>query len=248
MTLLTILTAIGTGRYVVTFANYTPSPRYDTIPWTQVKVEEAPAKIGPWTELVTGALSPIDADPKNPAPRDVTVNGATLAAGWYRLTFLDAAGNMQPTRPVYSGASISPGLDDIARAMRSRLADAGGQAITAFSATTRPTRDDVEGFIRSGVRAVRLRVGAVQDTLAEDAREVVELYATARAELATWPEQTANTASPYSALMDEFKAALLDLEKSSQEVGEGREPGAAGDVGMPVSSFPLPSVDYTAGW
>lgn len=241
----------GTGQYVVSLSDNTPSPRYGSGvgTWTQIKAEEASLRDGTYTQVGTVAtLTPVDVDPTAPQAWDVTIRGVTLAAGWYRLTFLDANGNQQPLRPVYSGAGIAPAVEDIARAMRSRLADGGGQPVTTFSTTTRPTRDDVEGFIRSGVRAVRLKVGAVQDALAEDAREVVELYTTARAELAIWPEQTANNTSPYAALMAEFKAALADLEKSSQEIGEGREAGAAGDVGMPVSSFPLPAVDYTQGW
>lgn len=234
--------------HVVPFVHYTPPDRDDGQAWRTVRIEESAAVAGPWTVIDTITLSPLDTDPAAPAPRSFSTEAATLAAGWYRVTFLDAAAREAPFRPVYSGASIAPALADIARAMRSRLADAGGQPVAMFSATTRPTREDVEGFIRSGVRAVRLKVGAVQDEIADDAREVVELYAAARAELASWPEQTGNTASPYSALMDEYKAALADLEKSSQEIGEGREPGAAGDVGMPVSSFPLPSIDYTQGW
>lgn len=241
----------GTGQYAPSFTDNTPSPRYGAGvgAWTLLKAEESAARDGIYTQVgATATLSPADSDPTAPQAWDVTIRGATLAAGWYKLTFLDAAGNQQPLRPVYSGAGIAPSVEDIARRVRSRLADAGGQPLTTFSAATRPTRDDVEGFIRSGVRAVRLKVGAVQDELAEDAREVVELYAAAQVELQSWPEQTANSASPYSVLMSEYADTLKDLEKSSQEIGEGREAGAAGDVGMPRASFPCPDLDYTAGW
>jgi hypothetical protein len=224
LSLLLLLTATSTdpttAHYVVSFTGYIPSARYDQIPWTRVLVEEAPAKTGPWTSLVTGDLIPVDVDPRDPETRDITVRGATLAAGWYRLTFLDDIGNRQPTDPVYNGTGITPAAVDIARRMRTAVVDEGGRPV-AFSDTTRPSLDDVEGFIRSGVRRVRMKVGSVSDDLSDYAKEVVELYAAAQAELARWPEQAGTVNSPYDALMAEFTTALADLVIADEQTPSG---------------------------
>ena len=95
---------------VVSFIDYQPSPRYDSLPWTEVKIEEGTASIGPWVLIDTIALSPLDADPENPAYRDFTTNEASDDADlWYRLTFYDAAGDFaQPTTPVQNTEEDRP--------------------------------------------------------------------------------------------------------------------------------------------
>jgi hypothetical protein len=86
---------------VVTLEDYRPSPRYDGEPWTDARIEEGPAYIGPWTTLETIALSPVDADPTNPAYRNFTTDLGTADELWYRIVFLDAdASTGLPTIPV----------------------------------------------------------------------------------------------------------------------------------------------------
>lgn len=87
---------------VITFEDYLPSPRYDSLPWTQVKIYEGTASVGPWTLIDTIAISPLDADPASPAYRNFTTSSAADAFDlWYQLTFFDAAGAFaQPTFPV----------------------------------------------------------------------------------------------------------------------------------------------------
>jgi hypothetical protein len=221
VSLLLLLTATGTGgAYVVTFPVVTPTARFDGEPWTDVIVEESATRTGPWTEIASSSLTPRDTDPAVPAEREVTVTGATLAAGWYRLRFLDSDDSQDRAIIIYSGAGITPTLNDLARRMRTVTVDAGGQP-GPFSATTTPTRQDAEGFIRSGLRRVRLKVGAVDAGLAEDAKEVVELYAAAQAELARWPEQPGTPNSPYDALMAEFTTALADLVEADTQLDPG---------------------------
>lgn len=84
---------------VITFESYTPSPRYDSLPWTEVGIEEAVASDGPWVELERQALSPVDADPTNPAARNFTTELASDDPDlWYRVVFYDATGDeSQPT-------------------------------------------------------------------------------------------------------------------------------------------------------
>lgn len=86
---------------VITWEDYTPPPRYDGEPWTEVRVEEAVASDGPWAQIDVIALSPLDADPRYPAARSITTSLATDTPGlWYRLIFADGDGNtILPTFP-----------------------------------------------------------------------------------------------------------------------------------------------------
>jgi hypothetical protein len=100
---------------VVSLEDYRPSPRYDSLPWTDVQIQEAPASTGPWVTLETQALSPVDADPANPAYRNFTTALGTAAEQWYRVVFLDAAvatglptfpiQNVEDDRPVYASVA-----------------------------------------------------------------------------------------------------------------------------------------------
>lgn len=98
---------------VITFEGYTPSPRYDSLPWTEVGIEEAVAADGPWVELERQALDPVDADPKNPASRNFTTELASDEPDlWYRGVFYDATGDeSQPTDPVQNSAASSADRD-----------------------------------------------------------------------------------------------------------------------------------------
>jgi hypothetical protein len=87
---------------VITWENYTPPPRYDGDPWTEVRIEEAVLSTGPWVQIDVFTLTPVDPDPRFPASRDVTTALATDTVDlWYRLIFADAAGNtILPTYPI----------------------------------------------------------------------------------------------------------------------------------------------------
>lgn len=104
--------------YVVSLENFTPGQRYDGTPWTQARIEEALSPSGLWAALQTVALTPLDVDPTQPQPRSVTTSLATLAHGFYRLVFIDAAGGEQATAPVQR---LPPGLtvEDLRSYLRS---------------------------------------------------------------------------------------------------------------------------------
>jgi hypothetical protein len=87
----------------------TPSQRFDEIPFATALVHESPGPEGPWTLIDSQALSPLDADPVAPTIRTVTTVAATLATGWYRLVFRDAAGHVdQPSDPVRASTGDEP--------------------------------------------------------------------------------------------------------------------------------------------
>lgn len=100
---------------VVSLEDFRPSPRYDSLPWTEARIEEGTASVGPWVVLETQALSPVDADPANPAYRSFTTQLGTDEELWYRIVFLDASGdtglptfpvqNIADDRPVYASVS-----------------------------------------------------------------------------------------------------------------------------------------------
>jgi hypothetical protein len=64
---------------------FTPPKRFDVVPdpWVNVLIREAApdSPDGPFTDLETIALSPVDTDPTQPAERQVSTDLATLPAG-----------------------------------------------------------------------------------------------------------------------------------------------------------------------
>lgn len=107
---------------VITFEDYVPAPRYDSIPWTQVEIEEGTSSVGPWTVIDTIALSPVDADPAHPAARAFTTELASdTAALFYRVVFLDATGDdTLPTVAIQNIVEREPyaSVDELAQLLR----------------------------------------------------------------------------------------------------------------------------------
>lgn len=94
---------------VVSLEDFRPAPRYDGEAWANARIEEAPASTGPWVALETQALSPVDADPANPAYRNFTTDLGTAEEQWYRIVFLDASGDVGlPTFPVQNVVDDRP--------------------------------------------------------------------------------------------------------------------------------------------
>lgn len=101
--------------HVVTLEDFRPIPRYDTLPWTDARIEEASAREGPWAEVESFALSPIDADPTAPAARDFTTDLATVVDGWYRIVWLDAIENTSTSEEIRAlgTGSIPPTVSEL---------------------------------------------------------------------------------------------------------------------------------------
>jgi hypothetical protein len=113
---------------VITFENYRPTPRYDSIAWTEVRVYEAAtadAADVDWTLIDTITLTPVDADPSDPAARDITTEDASDTEElWYRLVFVDATGDtLAPTVPVQNVDSPTAyaTVDELARILKIRV-------------------------------------------------------------------------------------------------------------------------------
>lgn len=89
--------------YVVTFDHYRPGKRTDGIPFTSVEIYESDTEDGTYTLIDTQSLVPVDSDPTKPAVRNFTTTEATLADGWYYVSFVDDEDNRQNTDPVRRG-------------------------------------------------------------------------------------------------------------------------------------------------
>lgn len=111
---------------VITFEDFTPAPRFDELPWTGLRIEEAPLVTGDWTQIDTFTFDVPDPDPENPQARDFTTENGTALNLWYRIIFVDGSGDESlPTTPlqnVASGATptVYADVDELARILKIR--------------------------------------------------------------------------------------------------------------------------------
>lgn len=235
-----MLTADGAGPYVHSFDGFTPSARFDATAWTTVRVEESADKTGPWTAYAHGTLTPTDTDPTEPQARSFTAPGATLAAGWNRVVFLDAGNNEQPTRPVYVGALWKPGSRDVARLTRNRTF-AGGGRITDFldetddGGPTDPSREDVLELIDDAASDVMSRVALV---IPPGAASVAQHVATVGTAMLIELGSEDFDQDRYDRLKALYDARLAQLLDAAQDEATGGEVGDADDRVTAVGSFP----------
>ena len=117
---------------VITFLDYTPSPRYDGNAWTEVDIEEGTTADGPWSLLETIALSPVDADPTDPTTRSFTTELASDTMElWYRLLFRDLTGDTeQATQAVQNveAPTTYASVNELARILKIRVPTAEQRA------------------------------------------------------------------------------------------------------------------------
>lgn len=93
---------------VITFTGFVPPPRFDSLPWTEIRIEEAVDEAGPWTQIDTLAISPVDVDPSDPAARSFTTELASDGNLWYRIIFADVDGDVTlPTNPLLNSVGLA---------------------------------------------------------------------------------------------------------------------------------------------
>lgn len=94
---------------VVSFEDYVPAARFDSLPWTKVRIEEAAVFAGPYLQIDEITFAVPDADPTHPQSRSFTTALGTDVGYWYRVVFVDAAGStLEPSYPILNLASASP--------------------------------------------------------------------------------------------------------------------------------------------
>lgn len=228
---------------IINFYDYVPDPRYDSLPWTILKVDEGATKVGPWVEifsknLVDADIGGLDPDPKHPQGRSFTVTTATIVGGWYRIRFLDAAANSISVQPIQNLApdpiAYMPSLAEVGEASLGRTRDKLGNALGTFNANTQPTDIQVIRLIKSASDDVRKHIGTtIPDDLIDDARRVVAIRTAMLIELTSYGSEVATDRSPYNELKTLYKELLPDLIESVEVEEAG---GKATD--QVVGTFP----------
>jgi hypothetical protein len=109
---------------IVSFQNYLPAARYDSVPWTQALIEEADTSTGTWATIDTITFDVPDPDPADPQERSFTTPNGTAPDLWYRVTFLDDFdGTSMPTTAFQNtGVASQPyaTTDDLFRVLKVR--------------------------------------------------------------------------------------------------------------------------------
>lgn len=94
---------------VITFEDFRPPARFDSLPWTEVRIEESATQDGTYAQIDSFTLSPVDVDPTVPASRSFTTELGTADGYWYRIIFADASGDVTaPTVPIQNVAGSVP--------------------------------------------------------------------------------------------------------------------------------------------
>lgn len=224
---------------VISIVGLTPPPRYPpiTTSWTQARIEEAPADSGPWTVIEPAfALSPVP-NALDPQSYDFSTSHATLASGWYRVVWIDAANNTDATLPVFNDTrtdAFRPTVAMIGAKMRARTKVRGGTEIGTFRDTdppTRPTATEVEGVMDDIMPMIEADLGSVPDSLLPQARTAAIYRIAQEIELSYWPEQNdtdQSVAAQYGRL---YAAALTTLGERIEGDTPGQTPCA---VSVPV--------------
>lgn len=228
--------------YVVTFLDFTPTKRFDTLPWTDVRIEEADQKAGPFTTIDTQALDPIDVDPTDPSVRNLTTEEATLESGWYRVVFVDANGDEQPTQPIYHQVArdnFLPTVSEVGSLLRARTKSSTMQELGTFTDDTRPTQVEVERIIDKAAYNVATKIGTeIPEETWEMAGFAIAIRAAMLVELSYFPEQVRSDKSAYSHYRDLYKDTLSDLAEAVKQASAGGFAGPVDDTGNPEYAFP----------
>jgi hypothetical protein len=232
---------------IVSFTDYTPTPRYDDQPWTSVTIEEGPEVGGPWTVIDTITLAPVDDDPANPIARSFTTNNATIPDGWYRVSFVDDNSNVLATQPIQNVGAIEwrPTLKDVGVVCLARTRDQNGIILRTFNDNTVPSGDDVELLISEAVNDLRPRVGTdIPDDLIQEAQHITALRTAMYIELTYFSNEVSQNRSPYpqyKELYDE-KVPILSNAISAEESGLAITDAVGGSY--PSYSFPAPATSF----
>lgn len=237
--------------FVVSLLAYAPPPRADGIPFTKAKIEESTTGKGEWSLIDTLTLVPVDADPEHPAVRDLTTSKGTLAQGWYRVVWVDGAGSMSSaTAPVQNtselGGGTRPTVPDVAALVRARTKIKGGGEMGTFTATTRPTAEQVDELIDDAMDDVFGKIQPVTEPGSEyerRARGAVKLYAAHLIELSYFPESVNSGKSPADNFLKLYESrirALIAEGETGRVQGEGTGgPGGGDSPGDAAWAFPL---------
>ena len=218
---------------VVSFEGFVPPARYDSLPWTSVRIEEASVSTGPWALIDTFALSPVDSDPSEPMERDFTTENATLTEGWYRLIFVDATADTSlPSDPIQNVTTIAedvrPSQAELGSLMRARTRIPGGTLQGYFGDNTNPTGEQAREQLDFATDLVLTKLGMdIAPRFFRMVRRAILLKAAALIELTYYPEQANDDQSAYSL----YQAQYTELIAALTDALLGNEPGGSAGAG-----------------
>lgn len=212
--------------FTQSFSAVTPPARYDAVPWTLVRVEEAVTVDGVFT-LITSMAVAADSTPATPAPVAVTVTSATLEVGFYRFQFVDGAGNTAPftapvRAPTLTGSQLAyiPSLTYMGALLRARTKDANGDELGTFTATTRPTDAQVLALIDLAAAEVATRINEeFRVRYVESARSVIALRTAMHIEVSYFPEETESRDSAFARFSRQYNDAVQELTEATGPLG-----------------------------
>jgi hypothetical protein len=219
---------------------YTPPERI-TVHWLSARIEEASSPTATPADI-TGPITlvPSITDPENPPSYDFETANAVLAEGWYRVVWIDAGGQEQPTEWLQLRAlsPYAPTVGDIAAILRARTVELGGVRVNTFTDRTTPTAQQVQDIIALHtplVFATLGPLGSLACTNASDllagARSLAAQYIALEVEASYWAEELGD-----SPTLD-IRRTMLDTATTtlSKRVEECRGAPAGGDGGDSVS-------------
>lgn len=222
---------------------YTPPERAPATHWTAARIEEAATPTDAAAVSIAGpiTLSPAITDPMSPPTYSFETGNAALAEGWYRVVWIDAAAEEQPTQWVQLRAlsPYAPTVADVASILRARTVELGGARVDTFTDQTAPTAQSVQQLIALHTPLVFARLGRLDNLLCTNAADMLSAARSVAAqrvalevEASYWPEEVADAAAV------EMRRALLDgdVEATATALELCRtSPGDGGDGGESTS-------------
>lgn len=199
---------------VISLSSYRPSARYDDEPWTEARIEQSATENGTFTALETITLSPVDADPTDPAYRNFTVEYDLEDGEWFRVVFVDDDADEEITAAVsVTQAQWRPTVDEVATLLRARTKPVDGQElIGTFTANTRPTAAQVEALIDGMSDDITSAfVNEIPEGSYADVRRAITLRTAQFIEISYFPEQTDDTANLFALYRVQAEAAKVAL-------------------------------------
>lgn len=159
--------------YVVSLTGLLPPPRYDTIAWSSVLIQESTGADGPWTQIDAQTLTPVDVNPAAPVLRALSTTKATSASDWFRAVWVDQAGNQALGVPTFvaPGSSQTGAIASVSELKR-YLAVSRSTDDQLLEQILRSVSDRVETYCGRAFRPSPGLDAAGNDTLAPVAKTV----------------------------------------------------------------------------
>lgn len=249
--------------YRVDLVGYTPPARYPPAAAlvVQARIEEAAAPVDALASVIEGpfVLSPAMTNPSDPVTYSFSTDGGLLDEGWFRVVWIDAQGEEQPTDWIELRrlSPYAPSVGDVAAILRARLVETGGGRVEAFTADTEPTAAEVSNLVAMFAPSVLGQLGDLGDlgcTNASDlrrwARTQIAQRVAIEVELSYRPDEVgveaANaTAERRSALDTDMTALVRAVELCREKAREGGDAGESVGRNDPAWAFPrLPYLNW----